>query len=73
MALTNGCFREGQRDRGREKGTGDKGWRDIRSRFRGEWKGRGERAELKRREIIQGHRRTVGKWKEEKNGKDGDR
>lgn len=47
MALTNGCFREGQR----EKGTGDKGWRDGGERFRGERKDRGVRTKLKTKEM----------------------
>lgn len=60
MALTNGCFREGRRDRGREKGTGDKGWRDSGGRFRGERKDGGERAELKRRKMPQAWRDNRG-------------
>lgn len=39
-------------ERDRETGTGDKGWRDRRGRFRGERKDREEQAELRRREMM---------------------
>lgn len=54
MALTNGCFREGRRDRGEREGDrrqrdGGREERDLEVKGR-----RGERIELERREIIGG-------------------
>lgn len=52
MALTNGCLREGQRDKEREEETGDKGWRNSGGRLRGERREEGQREELEKRAIL---------------------